>query len=385
MRRTVTIIRLHSVGFSHRVGYDCTIMTTTSPRTWTITLIAILLLLFWFVLPQFGVVIFTALMAFVFYPLFTRLRRKRGGAAAVITLLASFLVVVIPLSFITIAAIGQLASFADTASQAQYWERMPEFVQRAVDTANDVLVPITGKEPSITDRNVTDFLRTTLPTLARASVNFLLGLLSSLPQLGIALLVYIFLFIELLLYGPQLLKKIELLSPFEPAVTRQYLERIGLMANAMVTGQLIISMIISAISAGLLSLLGYGHYFFIFFILFTILNFIPLGCGIVLTPLAIYSMFTGQFWLGLLVIVLYYLSGNLDPVMRSRLIPNKIQLSVGLTMLSTFCGIAYFGILGVIYGPIIMIVILTTFDFYIDLKQTKQPKTLQVTGKAVRS
>ena len=80
--------------------------------------------------------------------------------------------------------------------------------------------------------------------------------------------------------------------------------------------------------------------------------------------MAMYSMFTGQFWPGLVVIILYSLSGNLDPILRARLIPDKIQLSIGLTMLATFCGLAYFGILGVVYGPIIMILIVTTIEFY---------------------
>ena len=79
-------------------------------------------------------------------------------------------------------------------------------------------------------------------------------------------------------------------------------------------------------------------------------------------------MFTGQFWLSLVVIALYYAAGNLDPLLRTRLIPKQIQLSVAITMIATFCGIAYFGILGVIYGPVIMILLKTTVDMYLESK-----------------
>lgn len=348
--------------------------STKNSRVWTFALAATLIVTIWFLLPQLSVVIFTALMAFVFYPLYKRLKRKKGGVAAVLTLLATFLVVLIPIAFVTIATVSQLANFAETASRSQYWEHMPEFADKAISIVNNVLEPITGSRPSLTDQNVIDFLRTAIPTIARGTASVLLNILSSLPQLGIALIIYIFLFVEFLRNGPRMIDKIESLSPFGSAITKQYFEKIGLMAKAMVTGQLIISMVISAIAAALLILLGYGHYFFIFFVLFTILNFIPLGSGIVVVPLVLYSMFTGSFWLGLLVIILYYLFGNLDPILRARLIPQKVQLSVGMTMLATFCGIAYFGILGVVYGPIIMIVIITTVDFYIELK-SKQPRT----------
>jgi hypothetical protein len=91
--------------------------------------------------------------------------------------------------------------------------------------------------------------------------------------------------------------------------------------------------------------------------------------GIVLVPLALYSMFTGQFWLGLVVIILYSVSGNLDPVMRTKLIPKQIQQSVAVTMIATFCGIAYFGMLGVVYGPIIMLLVTTTLELYAERKK----------------
>jgi len=287
----------------------------------------------------------------------------------------SFLVFVIPLTFITFAAIGQLAAFAQNASEAQYWEQMPQIAERAIDFTNNVLSPITGSQPSITDSSITDFLKTAVPTIARTLANVLFNILGSLPQLGVAFIIYVFLFLEFLKYGPEILKKIVKISPFDKVVTEHYLERIGLMANAMMRGQLIISMIISAFASILLSFIGYGNYFFILFIIITILNFIPLGGGVLLVPLALYSMFTGQFWPGVIVIALYYLFGNIEPILRSRLIPDKIQLSVGLTMLATFCGIAYFGIVGVVYGPIIMIIITTTFEFYTELK-SKQPVKL---------
>ncbi|HMR72618.1 MAG TPA: AI-2E family transporter [Candidatus Saccharibacteria bacterium] len=348
----------------------------TQPRTWTIAILVTLVVAVWFVLPQLSVVVFTSLMAFVFYPLYTRLKKKKGGIAAVLTLLISFFVVLLPLTFIAMATLSQLASFAEVASQSNYWEKMPEFASRIIEVANTVLAPITGQYPSITDGNISDFLRTTIPNLARSIVNIVLGILANLPQLAIMLIIYIFLFVEFLRYGPQIISTLKTLSPFDKKVTDHYLERVGLMAKAMVTGQLIIAMILAVIAATLLALLGFGHYFFIFFVIFTILNFMPLGSGLILIPLALYTMFTGQFWLSIVVILLYALSGNLDPILRSKLIPDKIQLSIGLTMLSTFCGIAYFGILGVVYGPIIMILIITTIEFYQNAKaaENQQPK-----------
>ena len=191
----------------------------------------------------------------MFYPLYTRLKRKNGSVAAVITLTASLLVFIIPLTIIVFAAFSQLAHFAESASDPAYWDQLSS-VDTAINLTNDVLAPLTGKDPSITTDTVADFLKTAIPATAKALTHFLFSVLSNIPQLGIALIIYIFLFIEFLRYGPSIIKQIIAISPFNKKVTTQYLERIGMMANAMMRGQLIISMVISAFATLLLSFIG---------------------------------------------------------------------------------------------------------------------------------
>ncbi len=339
-----------------------------APKVWVATIIIAGIAAVWFLWPQLSVLVFSALMAFLFYPLFVRLRRRKGHMAAVTTLLASFLVVLIPLAVVVIATIGQLIVAAEELGRTNAWQHVPEFSGHFIGSVNSALAAITGSSSTLTEQGVVDFLRTAIPAAARALASIIVGFATSLPQLGIALIIYLFVFVELLLHGPKLIAKLYQLSPYGRAVTQRYIERIGLMANAMMKGQLVISMIISALSALLLIPLGFGDYFFILFILFTVLNMIPLGCGVVMFPVAIYCMFTGQFWPGLVVLLLYLLVSNFDSFLRPRFVPKTIQLSTALMTVATFCGIAYFGILGVVYGPIIMIVLITTADMYIEAK-----------------
>ena len=342
-------------------------------KVWTVAIILIILLSIWFLWPQMATLIFAALMAFLFYPLYLKLKKKKskGHAAAGATLTISFLVVLLPLMFIVLATIGQIAGFVDYLNQSGVWERTPEFAKTIIERANTVMLDLTGNNSSITEAGIISYLRSNLPGAIRTFSDILFGMVANVPQLGIALLIYIFAFIEFTLRGSDLIKKLKKVSPFSKDETDRYIERIGLMANAMVKGQLMISMIIALISSLLLIPLGFGNYFFIFFVLFTILNFIPLGSGIIMVPLTIYAMLTGQFWQGLIVLILYYLAGNLDTILRPKFIPDKIKLSTAWTIIATFCGIAYFGILGVVYGPIIMILITTTWELYINSKNKK--------------
>lgn len=333
--------------------------------------------LIWFFWPQIATIVFTTLMAYIFYPLFLRLRRKSGRSAAFTTLLISFLVVLIPLTFIVIAAVGQLIEFADMAGRMGTWQNLPDIATSMIAATNRFMESITGNSWNIAETDILDFIRNTLPVIAQASVGVLFGIIASLPQAALAILIYVFVFVELLLSGPQLVDKVKALSPYDTKTTNLYLDRMGLMAKAMVTGQLMISLIISALSALLLIPLGYGNYFFILLIVFTILNFMPLGSGIIVAPLALYSMATGQFWMGLIILILYYLVGWLDPILRPLFIPKQIHLSPALMLLSVFCGVAYFGILGVVYGPIVLMLILTVFDLYIDAKKPLKHELLR--------
>ena len=351
---------------------DCMVKATASQQNvWKITLIVTLIVTVLFLLPQLSVLILACLMAFVFYPLYKKLQRKSGWAAATTTLLISLLAVIIPLVVVLILTAAQLFQLANTLNSFATTENISQFLTNANSFFYSTIQPLTGIHVDLSADGIGDFLRTSLPEIIRAIGGFLLSITGNIPQLAIATIIYTFVFVELLVRGNKLIALIYDISPYERAVTTRFLERIGMMANAMVKGQLIISMIISAIAAILLIPLGYGPYVFILFILFTILNIIPLGCGTVVFPLGIYSALTGQFWPAVIVLILYSLAANIDSVLRPIFIPKKIQLSTAVTMVATFCGIAYFGILGVVYGPIIMIVVTTALSLYREQRLAK--------------
>ncbi|MGB4762200.1 MAG: AI-2E family transporter [Candidatus Saccharimonas sp.] len=341
-------------------------------KLWNITLIIALIVAVIFLLPQLSVLILACLMAYVFHPLYKKLKRKSGWTAATSTLVLSLLAVVIPIIVVLAITAGQLLQFSESLSQSGAQGGLSVFLQDISHNINAILSPLSSLGVSIDYDGVVDFLQSSLPEVARAVGGFALGIVGSVPTLAIAFIIYSFVFVELLVRGDRYIKGVYAISPFDHHVTEKYLERTGLMANAMVKGQLMISMIISAIAALLLIPLGYGHLVFLLFILFTILNFIPLGCGIVFIPITIYSALTDQFWPAVIVLALYCIAANIDSVLRPIFIPKKIQLSTALTMVSTFCGIAYFGILGVVYGPIIMILIVTALSLYGEQRQPTQ-------------
>lgn len=349
-------------------------------KNWLYVALGAIVVGVWFAWPFLSVIALAMLMAFLFNGVYNKLlNRMKAGAAATLTLLWSVLIVVVPVLLILIFTFIQLFNLASglTATFSADNATMPASVQTFIDWVNATIGPILGTATVVTGEGVTTFLKTALPDLLSGIVGFVSAFLGGMPVAIALTIMYIFLFYESLVYGKKITRSVVALSPFQPDITRMFLARIGLMANAMAKGQLVISFIISLLSSLILTFcLGLGDYFFLMLVSFTILNLVPLGCGIIVIPITIIAMLFGNFWGGLIAFLLYLVAANLDDVIRPFFIPKTITLTPGLTALSAFGGVVLFGLIGVIYGPIIMIIVVTAVQMYLDYYD-KQPKWRQ--------
>jgi len=56
---------------------------------------------------------------------------------------------------------------------------------------------------------------------------------------------------------------------------------------------------------------------------------------------------------------------NIDNVLRPILVPKEARLDPALMLLAVFSGIAMFGFWGIVLGPVLMIIIVTTISVYL--------------------
>lgn len=324
---------------------------------------------FW---PYLGAVFFSGIMAFIFYPLYARLARRLPPVVSmVITTIISIAVFVIPMVLAISLAVFQGVNFANKIADATNTEPAgsPE-LQAVVANVDAILGPTTSNQVHLDQQSIHDFFVTTLPTLIRALVGGIMGLASGVAGFVTFATIYLFLFAAYLMNGQSLMQKIRQVSPFDARITQRYFVRTGAMIKASMLGQLLIAFVLAVLTALTFFLIGLGQYFFFWVIICTILNMVPLGSSIVVWPVAIIAALMGNVAGALWVVTLFtFVICSIDNIMRPRLIPKSAQLLPALTSLSIFCGIYYFGILGVVYGPIIVIILVTTFDAYLEYKR----------------
>jgi predicted PurR-regulated permease PerM len=86
---------------------------------------------------------------------------------------------------------------------------------------------------------------------------------------------------------------------------------------------------------------------------------------------------------------------NIDNFLRPILVPREARLDSALMLLAVFAGITMFGFWGIIIGPVLMIVIVTTVSVYLlvykgvplddpDADEPKKPGRLRVLLARVR-
>lgn len=354
-------------------------------KNWLIVALAALVLGVWFVGPFLGVIALAALLAFLFYRVYEGLALKmKSGLAATLTFLFSLVIVVLPIILIAIFTALQLAQLASqlTSSFNGDFSSLPAVAQDFINQLNALVAPIAGTEAAINGQGIVEFLRNTLPEVLRTVAGFLTGLIGNIPMAIILTIMYIFLFYEFLVFGKKISRSIIALSPFQPEITRMYLARVGLMANAMAKGQLVIAVILAALEAAVIAAcFNVWDYFVLMTVAFAFFNLIPLGAGIIAYPIILIGMLFGSVWPGLIALILISIVSNLESFLRPKFIPKSITLTNGLTMLAAFGGIALFGLLGVVYGPIIMIIIVTSIQMYLDYYDDL-PKWKQKANKA---
>jgi len=346
-------------------------------KNWLYVALAAVVLGILFVWPFLSVIALAMLIAFLFSGVYNRLlNHMKAGVAATLTLLWSVVVLVIPVILILVFTFLQLTHLASDLTETFNSDgvAVPAAIQSFINWINSTIGPVVGSTTIVTGDGVITFLKTALPDIINGFVNFIGSFIGGIPTAIALTVMYLFLFYESLIYGKKINSTVVALSPFQPDITRMFLARVGLMANAMAKGQLLISFIISVLSALILTIfLGLGDYFFLMVVVFTVLNLVPLGCGIIVIPAVLIAMLLGNFWPGLFAFLAYLVVSNLDDFIRPFIIPKSITLTPGLTALSAFGGIALFGLIGVVYGPIIMIIVVTAIQMYLDYYE-KQPK-----------
>ncbi len=341
--------------------------TLTQKRALAVATVIAILFGAYFLRQYFILIVVAAVVAFLFSPLYNRLNKRMGtGLSATVTLLAAFASVIVPIGLIVLIAVVQITEMVRSVADWVEKTDMSTLGDTSLKFVNELLARVPFADITVTP----EMIRKGMTTVAQSGGQWLLqtlqgaagGLIGGIT----AAILFIYVFISLLTNKEAVRRLIRQLNPLGEEVTDLYLVKMGAMVNGTVRGQFIIAVCQGVAGAISIYIAGFHDGFFIFAILLSALSVIPLGSGIISIPFGIGMMLFGNVFGGIFVILFHIIVvTNIDNILRPILVPREARLDSALMLLSVFAGITMFGAFGIVIGPVLMIVIVTTISVYL--------------------
>jgi predicted PurR-regulated permease PerM len=305
------------------------------------------------VAPFFEALVLAAVFTGLLYPVYTRVlrRMKRESLAALVTTLLALLVVVLPLTVL----IGVTAKEAlkvsevvaplvdgngDLRELAGVVPRWLPYREQALQRAGDVI------------KQTGTFVVDRLTKATQSTVIFLLNLF-----------VMLYAMFSLFVHGPRLLAYLDRYTPLGGEDKREILKKGIAVTRATLKSLFVIGALQGTLGGIAFAMVGIQNPVF-WGIVMAVASALPsIGTALIWIPavVALYLRGEGAQALALCAWCAIVVS-SLDNVLRPHLVGNDARMPDLIVLLSTLGGIAMFGVAGIIIGPVLAGLFLTSLD-----------------------
>jgi predicted PurR-regulated permease PerM len=312
-----------------------------------------------FLMPMFMAGIFSAILS----PAHRWLTGKIGGReniASVLVIVGIVVLVLAPLSILIGVVVGQAISVGQSVTPwvqafvneptavSAYMEKIPYYQELLPYRA--VIIEKAGQAVG----SISSFLIESLSSVTKLTVNAVFS--------SIIMLYVMFYFLTM---GEALLLKILYFLPLHDRDERRLLRRFTSVTKATLKGTLIIGAIQGFICGLAFAFAGIQGPVF-WGTVMAVMSIIPaFGTAIVWIPALIILALQGNFiGVTILAVLCGAVAGNLDNILRPRLVGKDTEMHDLFVLFGTLGGISMFGILGIILGPIVAALFITVWEIY---------------------
>ncbi|NOR26062.1 MAG: AI-2E family transporter [Desulforhopalus sp.] len=333
-------------------------------KTTLLCLVIMISALFLSMIHQFLMAIFMAgLFTAMVMPVHHRLTDKLGGKetlASLLTVLGIILLVLTPLAILITLVVTQAIHIGQSVTPwvqtfinepttlTVYLEKIPYYQE--IHPYRDIIIQKAGELVGI----VSTFLINSLSSFTKLTIGAIFS--------SVIMLYVMFYFLTM---GDLLLQKILFSLPLDDLNEQRLLSRFTSVARATIKGTLIIGIMQGTICGVAFAIAGIDGPVF-WGSLMAVMSVIPaVGTAIVWFPALIILTLLGDFT-GVIVLAILcgVVAGNLDNLVRPRLVGKDTEMHDLFVLFGTLGGISMFGLLGIIIGPIIAALFITIWEIY---------------------
>jgi predicted PurR-regulated permease PerM len=329
-----------------------------------IVLVALIILagvLFFRVIRVFLIpIILSATFTSLFYPLYKRLNNLLKNRRSLSAFLFCFMIVTA--LFIPLYIIAHLA------------------VVQAIEIYNVIQAVISGEETDIIrviresqiavwlSENQIDWfsaLRDSLSEIGRFITNVINKTSVSIIEGIVGVFFTLFSMFYMFRDGDKFIHKIRALSPLKQSYERKIMGHFAMISRATVKGTIVIGLVQGTVSS--IALMAFGIQGWVLWgLIIIILSIIPMvGAPIVMIPIGIMQISYGNIWQGIVILIIGVVVNTvIDYLLRPPLVGKEGKMHNLVVLFSTLGGIATFGIMGFIIGPVIAMFFMSLLEIY---------------------
>ena len=330
--------------------------------------LVLLYLLFRIFAPFLTAIIWALILARLFHPVHERLARSVRGKrslSAMLMTLAVMLLVVLPVSYMTVLAVDEtIHAYQATMAwvQAGGLEQLPEQLAKLpfVGTLSQSVLGYLVLAYGVLHGSAEDG-----STVWQTIAGTVSGLAVDLAEVGTDFLIVLFTLFFLFRDSPSLLRTIHEGFPIDQKATIEILDCVDQTIIAVVRGT-----VLTAVAQGFVAGMTYWLLGIPFPLLFGavsgFLSLLPMGgTALVWGPIALYLLVNGAIWKGIVLVAIGAgIVGLMDNVLYPFLVGKGVDLPLIVLFFASLGGLAYFGFIGLFLGPIVVAVAKATFNIF---------------------
>jgi predicted PurR-regulated permease PerM len=335
-------------------------------KTFLILLILVTIAFGWILLPFYGAVFWGAVLAILFAPFYRRLlarMKQRPNLAALATLAICLVLVILPLTLITMAMLQEGLLVYEKIRSGQinfgtYFQQvvaaLPSWLTRLLDRMDLLDINSIQQRLSSGAMQGSQYVATQAISITQNTFDFM-----------VSFFIMLYLLFFLLRDGATLSTRIRDAIPLSASHKRHLFKKFTTVIRATVKGNVAVAAMQGALG-------GLAFWFLdiqgalLWAVLMAFLSLLPaIGAAVVWLPVAIYFLVTGAIWQGVALIVFGVLViGLVDNVLRPILVGKDTQMPDYVVLISTLGGMALFGLNGFVIGPAVAALFIACWDLF---------------------
>jgi predicted PurR-regulated permease PerM len=338
-------------------------MRNLENKTLLLLVAAVSVAFVWIVAPLSGSVLWAVVFAILFAPLNRRLGRWSRSLGALETILIIVVIVIVPVNLIGAELLKEAIAVYQLIHSGQL--NFGSYFQRVYETLPSWGLDLLQRSELTDFESIRDKLTASIAHISQFLASWAVSIGQNSVGFVLRLLVMLYLLFFLLRDGEDLIARIQQAIPLPEGQQQALFAKFTVVIRATVKGNLVVALLQGVLGGLAFWLLGIRASL-LWGSLMAILSLLPMvGAILIWGPVGVYYLATGSMAQGLFLLVYGFLViGMADNILRPLLVRKETKLPDYLVLISTFGGLAVFGINGFIIGPVIAALFVSVWEIF---------------------